>query len=63
MPNNEHEICHYHLALTPELRANFKKWSIKNGVSMNTGICTLMETVTAEKKFKLQKRVLLGLSK
>lgn len=50
--------CNYLLTLTPELRSKFKQWSSENNVSMNTGIVSLMETVTAKRKFKLKQRVL-----
>ena len=56
--NGKQEKCNYLLSLSPSLRRKFKAWSAEQGVSMNTGLISLMETVTSKKKYKLQKRVL-----
>lgn len=50
--------CKVLINLPVRLRTKFKAWCHENDMSMNSGICAFMETVTSKKKYKLQKRVL-----
>lgn len=58
MANGNGEKCKVLVTLPRKLRSNFKEWCYENDMSMNSGICTMMKTVTSKKKFKLQKRIL-----
>ena len=57
--NNGYEKCHMLISLSPQLRQRYKSWCVENGISMNTGLVSFMQTVTAKKKrYKVQQRIL-----
>ena len=58
MSNADDEKCNMLISLSPTLRSEYKGWCKGQGISMNSGILAMLETVTSKKKYKLQRRVL-----